>query len=62
MIFKKIKGVSIVDDSVLYFNNAAEAERFFYNTYRLKVDQSAIRKCCKGFRKSVGGYRWFYTS
>lgn len=27
----------------------------------LKVDGSSIRKCCKGYLKTVGGYHWEYV-
>lgn len=59
---KKINGklskpvVAVDDDgNVVYeFPSTMEAKR------KLGLDSSAIAKCCRGERRTCGGYRWYY--
>ena len=43
------------DNSYMYFNSIREASRY------LKTDASHIIGCCKGKRKTSGGYKWKYV-
>lgn len=38
------------------FDCAATAQK------ELKIDSSSIHKCCKGIRKTAGGYHWEYSN
>lgn len=54
---KLSKAVVAVDDNgnVVYeFPSTMEAKR------KLGLDNSVIAKCCRGERKTCGGYRWYY--
>lgn len=51
-----IKGEKIDTGDKVYFRSAKEAET------RLGVDRSHICWCCKGKRKTAGGYIWEYVN
>ena len=54
--YKPVIGVSAIDGKELYFEsikNAAET---------LKITPSNIGSCCKGNRKTAGGYKWKYVN
>ena len=41
-------------DTNMIFSNAKEAGKYY------NCDSSCITKCCKGKRKTCGGYHWMY--
>ena len=52
---KPIVGIDKVSGLILEFPSAREAERM------TGINNSSITKCCKGKRKSTGGYVWYYA-
>ena len=52
---KATVGINKVSGLILEFPSAREASRI------LGIDPSSITKCCKGKRKSIGGYYWHYV-
>ena len=52
---KPVFGIDKVTGLIVEFPSAHEAERV------LRIDQSSITKCCKGKKKSIGGFYWYYA-
>ena len=52
---KPVIGINKVSGLILEFPSAREAERM------TGINNSSITKCCKGKRKSTGGYVWYYA-
>ena len=53
---KPIIGIDKVTGLIVEFPSAMEASR------QLDVDNSSICKCCKGKKKSCGGFYWYYVN
>ena len=51
---KQVIGINKVSGLIMYYESAREAER------AIGVNLSNIVQCCKGNRKSAGGYFWQY--
>ena len=51
---KAIKGISITDNSTIFFNNVNESENLGFNP-------GHISECCRGKRNTHGGYKWQYV-
>lgn len=52
---KQVIGIHKVTGLILEFSSTMEAERI------TNIPNGNISKCCKGRRKSAGGYIWMYT-
>lgn len=53
---RSIVGFKIGSNEPLFFENGGEASR------QLGLNRSEVYRCCKGQRKSTGGYRFMYGS
>lgn len=54
-IRKPVNQLSLFGDFIKSFPSSVAAAK------ELELDSSHIRKCCKGLRKSHGGFRWQYV-
>ena len=46
--------LSLSGDFIDEYNSVIEADK------KLHINQSSIVKCCKGKRKTAGGFKWMY--
>ena len=53
---KPVIGINLINGLIVEFPSTCEAERV------MNIKRSNICQCCKGKRKSAGGYRWFYAN
>lgn len=51
---KPVMCIHKINGYMVEYNSIKEAEKY------TGIDNSAIAKCCKGKRRSAGGYKWFY--
>lgn len=52
--YKKVEQLDKYGNVIKEWNSIIEASR------KLNIDQSSISKCCRGKRKTAGGYNWKY--
>ena len=52
---KPVFSVNKESGLIMWWQSASEAEKC------TGIDHSSISKCCKGKKKSIGGYYWFYA-
>ena len=53
---KPVIGINLINGLIVEFPSTCEAERV------MNISNSSICQCCKGKRKSAGGYRWYYAN